>query len=122
VEHEAAKEISTLVSFSYTPLFVFVCILINQVPQHDRASSAVSQYSRATRIIMIKIHLVSTKALLAFPKSLKVHSDYMPRTTKILKAAMLDRTDKHKDKSEQEMTMFGLCETFIHLGSIVNWE
>jgi hypothetical protein len=41
----------------------------------------------------------------------------MLRTTKVLKVAMLDRTGKHEEKSEQKMIIFGLCKTLIHLGS-----
>jgi hypothetical protein len=37
----------------------------------------------------------------------------MPRTTKVLKAARFDKTDNHKEKSELEMIILGLCETFI---------
>jgi hypothetical protein len=68
---------------------------------------------------MVKIHPASSKVLLVFPKSLQVHNDYMPRTTKVLKATMLGRTDKRKEKSEKETIMSGLCETFIHQGSVV---
>jgi hypothetical protein len=42
----------------------------------------------------------------------------MLRTTKVLKAMMLSMTDKHKEKSKQEMVISGLCETSIHLGSM----
>jgi hypothetical protein len=49
---------------------------------------------------MVKIHLVSSKVSLAFPKVLEVHNNYMPRTTKVLKSAMLGRIDEHKEKSE----------------------
>jgi hypothetical protein len=42
----------------------------------------------------------------------------MPSTTKVLKATTLSRTDEHKEKSEQETVIFGLCETLINLGSV----
>jgi hypothetical protein len=50
-------------------------------------------------------------------KSLDVYNDCTPRTIKVLKAAKLGRTDKHKDKSKQEAIISGLYRTFIHLGS-----
>jgi hypothetical protein len=49
------------------PLFVFVNILIIQVPQHHWVDPTVSQYSGAIWI-MVKIHLVSLKVSLDFSK------------------------------------------------------
>jgi hypothetical protein len=88
------------------------------VPRPNRASLVVSRHLGATHIIMIKIHLISPKVSLAFPKSLEVCSDCTLRTTKVLKAATFDRIDKHKEKSEQDMIIFGLCEALIHLISV----
>jgi hypothetical protein len=64
----------------------------------------------------------NAKSFAHFSKSLEVHGDYTPRTTKVLKAATLGRTDEHKEKSEQETIIFVLCETLIHLGSVATWE
>jgi hypothetical protein len=100
------------------PSIIFVSILINQVLGNSWASPTVSRHSGATWI-MVKIHLTSSKVSLVFSKSLEVRGDYMPRTTKVLKAATLNRSDKHKEKSEQETIMSGLCEALIHLGSVV---
>jgi hypothetical protein len=58
------------------------------------------------------------KSFIYFFKSLEVCSNYMSRTTKLLKAVTLDRTDKHKEKSEQKTTIFGFCEMFIHLSFV----
>lgn len=44
VEHKAAKELSYLVPFLRTHFFVFVNILINQVPRHRRAGLAISRH------------------------------------------------------------------------------
>jgi hypothetical protein len=80
---------------------IFVSILINQVPRHSRASPVVSWHSVVTRI-MVSIHLASSKVLFVFLESLEVCIDCAPRTTKDLKATMLDRIDKRKEKNEQE--------------------
>jgi hypothetical protein len=48
---------------------------------------------------MIEIHLISP-CFACFSRSLEVHNDYTPRTTKVIKAATLSKTDKHKEKSE----------------------
>jgi hypothetical protein len=58
------------------------------------------------------------KNFVCFFESIEVRSSYTLRTTKVLKVAMLDRTDEHKEKSEQRTIIFGLCETLIHLGSV----
>jgi predicted glycosyltransferase len=64
----------------------------------------------------LKFTLHRQKFRLLF-KSLEVHNNYTPRTTKVLKATTLGRTDKH-EKSEQETIMFGFCKMIIHLSSI----
>jgi hypothetical protein len=48
----------------------------------------------------------------------KFESPQQPRlrTTKILKATMLDTTDKYKEKSKQETIISKLCETFTYVG------
>jgi hypothetical protein len=38
--------------------------------------------------------------------------------SKVLKAATLDRTDKHEERSEQKTFIFGLYEMLIHLSFI----
>jgi hypothetical protein len=40
-------------------------------------------------------------------------------TTKVLNVVALDRTDKRKRKSKQEMTVSGCCEAFIYPGSLL---
>jgi hypothetical protein len=50
-------------------------------------------------------------------KSLEVNSDYMPRTSKVLKAATFGRMDKH-EKREQKMIMFGFCKKIIRLNTV----
>jgi hypothetical protein len=70
-------------------------------------------------MIMVKIHHASSKVSVVFSKSLEFCNDYIPRTTKVLKAAMLSRTNKHKEKNEQETIMSRLCEAFIHQGFVV---
>jgi hypothetical protein len=50
--------------------------------------------------------------LLLFSKSLEVHN-------KLLEATTLSRTDKHKENSKQQMTIYELCEIFIFWGSLL---
>jgi hypothetical protein len=67
---------------------------------------------------MVKTDLTSSKVSLVFFKSLEVHSDCTPWTTKVLEVVMLRRTDKHNEKCKQETIISGLYKTFIHLGFI----
>jgi hypothetical protein len=62
------------------------------------------------------------KSFIFFFESLEVHNSYTPRMTKVLKASTLRKIDTHKEKSEQRMIIFGLCEKLIHLGSIATSE
>jgi hypothetical protein len=73
-----------------------------KVSQHRWAGSAVSQHSRASRVL-ISIHFSSSKVLsiFFFQKTLEACINYTPRTTKVLMVAALGRTDKHKEKSQQ---------------------
>jgi hypothetical protein len=59
---------------------------------------------------MVKIGLAISNVSFVFSKSLEVHDDCTPGTTNVLKAAMFGGTNKHKEKSAQEMTMSGLCK------------
>jgi hypothetical protein len=54
-----------------------------------------------------------------FSKSLVVRSNYTPRTTKVPNAAMLGWMDKHKAKGKQGTIIFGCCDSFIDLGSLL---
>jgi hypothetical protein len=58
------------------------------------------------------------KSFICFFESLEVCNSYMPRITKVLKAAMLGRTNEHTEKSEQRTIIFGICEILIHLGFV----
>jgi hypothetical protein len=59
---------------------------------------------------MVKIGLAISNVSFVFSKSLEVHDDCTPGTTKVLNAAMFGGTNKHKEKSAQETTMSGLCK------------
>jgi hypothetical protein len=100
--HRAAKEIPSLVSH----------LVLNTGVLYP------STWGYPDYSFSVKIHLASSKVSLNFFKSLEVHNNYTPRTTKGLKFATLSRTDKYKRKSEQKMIIFGFCETFIHSNSI----
>jgi hypothetical protein len=118
IEYKAAKEISSLVSISYTPFRLCKnCHQPSAMTQSGRCGCI--WHSGATRIMVSQLKYTShSQKFCSLFKSLEVRSSYTPRTTKVLKAAMLSRTHKH-EKSEQKTIIFRFCEMIIHLSSIV---
>jgi hypothetical protein len=96
MEHRAAKEVLSLVSLSCTSFHL--CKNFTSTKCHDRPDSILALKGYPDCGFSVKIPLASTKVSLAFSKSLEVHNNYTPRTTKVLKAATFGRTDKHKGK------------------------
>jgi hypothetical protein len=118
---KSAKEPLSLTHLFMTFFVILLSTLISQAPRHRWASPTVSWHSGATQV------MVSTLAqcqkfclfLFLFSKSLVVHNNRAPRTTKVSNPAKLGRTDKHKGKGKQEAIISRRCETFIYLGSLL---
>jgi hypothetical protein len=107
MESKAAKELPSLVPFFS---LVFANILINLVSRHRRASPPASRHSGATQV-MVSIHLTLSKVLFVFFfKCLELRSNCVTRTTNVLKVIVLNRTDRHKEKSVPEMFRSGTLQ------------